>query len=166
MSSHFAPFSFRSRHCSPCRFPFRLYSLVIGPLNLVLVLDLHWRESSYRFSHMTRTLRALSSSTKTSLRIDEDGLLGLQFLMPKPGVGGTDGFVEFRVSVFIFRLNIGGISPGEYDTNTNDVTVPLPRRVIGGHSLRWKVEMGWDKYRCGCDECMGWTVPPRPPVPL
>ncbi|KAF6764802.1 Rad1/Rec1/Rad17 [Ephemerocybe angulata] len=54
---------------------------------------------SYRFSHIVRTLRALSSSTKTSLRIDESGLLSLQFLMPKPqstGADGSDGFVEFR----------------------------------------------------------------------
>lgn len=55
---------------------------------------------SYRFGHILRTIKALQSSTKTSLRIDEDGLLSLQFLMPssKPrAAGGTDAFIEFRV---------------------------------------------------------------------
>lgn len=35
------------------------------------------------------------------MRIDEDGLLSLQFLMPKPRSNSADpeGFVEFRVSV-------------------------------------------------------------------
>ncbi|RDB24017.1 Cell cycle checkpoint protein RAD1 [Hypsizygus marmoreus] len=56
---------------------------------------------SYRFAHISRALRALQSSTKTSLRIDEEGLLSLQFLMPSPkpkGAGGTstDAFIEFR----------------------------------------------------------------------
>jgi len=47
-------------------------------------------------------MRALQSSTKTSLRMDEEGLLGLQFLMPSPRPrgsthSGTDGFIEYRV---------------------------------------------------------------------
>jgi cell cycle checkpoint protein len=66
--------------------------------SLTMTVDL-----SYRFVHISRTLRALQSSTKTSLRIDEDGLLSLQFLMPNPkprtlGHGGSrDAFIEFRV---------------------------------------------------------------------
>ncbi|TFK34832.1 Rad1/Rec1/Rad17 [Crucibulum laeve] len=56
---------------------------------------------SYRFGHISRTLRALQSSTKTSLRIDEEGLLSLQFLMPSPKPKSatgetTDAFIEFR----------------------------------------------------------------------
>lgn len=53
---------------------------------------------SYRFGHISRTLRALQSSTKTSLRIDEEGLLSLQFLMPSPKPRGeaSDAFIEFR----------------------------------------------------------------------
>jgi len=55
---------------------------------------------SYRFGHISRALRALQSSTKTSLRIDEEGLLSLQFLMPSPKAraadGGADAFIEFR----------------------------------------------------------------------
>ncbi|KAH6918975.1 Rad1/Rec1/Rad17 [Coprinopsis sp. MPI-PUGE-AT-0042] len=53
---------------------------------------------TYRLPHILKTLRALSSSTKTSLRIDEDGLLSLQFLMPSPKPRGeaTDAFIEFR----------------------------------------------------------------------
>ena len=55
---------------------------------------------SYRFGHISRTLKALQHTFKTSLRIDRDGLLSLQFLMPKPGRGGGgDAFIEFRVSL-------------------------------------------------------------------
>lgn len=47
---------------------------------------------NYRFSHITRALRALQNSLKTSLRIDSDGLLSLQFMMP-----ATQGaLVEFK----------------------------------------------------------------------
>ncbi|KIJ17110.1 hypothetical protein PAXINDRAFT_175701 [Paxillus involutus ATCC 200175] len=54
---------------------------------------------SYRFAHISRTARALQSSTKTSLRIEEGGLLSLQFLVPVPrakGGGTSDSFIEFR----------------------------------------------------------------------
>ena len=48
----------------------------------------------YRLSHITRALRALQSSSKASIRIDQQGLLSMQFLM-----NTTDGaFLEFRVS--------------------------------------------------------------------
>lgn len=55
---------------------------------------------SYRFAHITHTIRALQSSTKTSLRIEAEGLLSLQFLVPVPkarGGGTSDSFIEFRV---------------------------------------------------------------------
>ncbi|KIK54531.1 hypothetical protein GYMLUDRAFT_249463 [Collybiopsis luxurians FD-317 M1] len=56
---------------------------------------------SYRFSHIARTMRALQTSVKTSLRIDDEGLLSLQFLMPSStsrlnSGGGTSNFIEFR----------------------------------------------------------------------
>ena len=59
--------------------------------------------ASYRLAHIARTARALQSSTKTSLRIDAEGLLSLQFLMPspKPRGGTSDAFVEFRVSLAV-----------------------------------------------------------------
>ncbi|KDQ59631.1 hypothetical protein JAAARDRAFT_205648 [Jaapia argillacea MUCL 33604] len=53
---------------------------------------------TYRFNHISKTLRALQNSTKTSLRIDGEGLLSLQFIIPFPKVGGTghtDEFLEF-----------------------------------------------------------------------
>ncbi|KAE9398343.1 Rad1-domain-containing protein [Gymnopus androsaceus JB14] len=57
---------------------------------------------SYRFSHISRTVRALQTSVKTSLRIDSEGLLSLQFLMPSPtsrmnpsGSNDTSNFIEF-----------------------------------------------------------------------
>lgn len=55
---------------------------------------------SYRFVHISHTIRALQSSTKTSLRIEAEGLLSLQFLVPVPkakGGGSSDSFIEFRV---------------------------------------------------------------------
>ncbi|KAF9265823.1 Rad1-domain-containing protein [Marasmius fiardii PR-910] len=57
---------------------------------------------SYRFVHITRAMRALQTSVKTSLRIDKEGLLSLQFLMPaqrsrREGMhgGGQSHFIEF-----------------------------------------------------------------------
>ncbi|KAJ8093604.1 checkpoint clamp complex protein Rad1 [Marasmius tenuissimus] len=58
---------------------------------------------SYRFVHITRAMRALQTSIKTSLRIDKEGLLSLQFLMPVSGSrrndtggGNSSNFIEFR----------------------------------------------------------------------
>jgi len=51
---------------------------------------------SYRVSHIACALRALQSSSRTSLRIDDEGLLSLQFMM---AVGGPGTFIELKVSV-------------------------------------------------------------------
>lgn len=55
---------------------------------------------SYRLSHVLRTMKALQTSNKTSLRIDAEGVMGLQFLTtslsPKTGAP-VENFVEFRV---------------------------------------------------------------------
>ncbi|KAI9056960.1 Rad1-domain-containing protein [Trametes sanguinea] len=52
---------------------------------------------TYRFAHVARALRALQSSLKTSLRIDDEGLLSLQFMMPAPRRPGrrSQAFIEF-----------------------------------------------------------------------
>ncbi|EMD34396.1 hypothetical protein CERSUDRAFT_140877 [Gelatoporia subvermispora B] len=53
---------------------------------------------SYKFAQLSRALKALQASSKTSLRIDEDGLLSLQFIVasPKPKGGGRlESFIEF-----------------------------------------------------------------------
>lgn len=45
-------------------------------------------------------MRALQSSVKTSLRIDDEGLLSLQFMMStlrRGGENGTAAFIEFWV---------------------------------------------------------------------
>lgn len=47
---------------------------------------------NYRFSHIARALRALQSSLKVSLRIDSDGLLSLQFMMP----ASQGALIEFK----------------------------------------------------------------------
>ncbi|KIY48327.1 Rad1-domain-containing protein, partial [Fistulina hepatica ATCC 64428] len=53
----------------------------------------------YAFFSIAYTMKALQSSTKTSLRITDDGLLSMQFLMPsRTAKGGqSEAFVEFRV---------------------------------------------------------------------
>ncbi|KAF8579470.1 Rad1-domain-containing protein [Ramaria rubella] len=48
---------------------------------------------TYLVSHITCASRALQSSLKTSLRIDDEGLLSLQFLM---AAGGPQALVDFR----------------------------------------------------------------------
>lgn len=58
----------------------------------------------YRYSHISRALRALQSSLKTSLRIDEEGLLSMQFMMPaprRPGGRRSEAFIEFWVSMHL-----------------------------------------------------------------
>ncbi|PWN40180.1 hypothetical protein IE81DRAFT_368510 [Ceraceosorus guamensis] len=45
-------------------------------------------EQRYNYKHMSTTTRALQTSIKTSLRIDERGLLSMQCLMPR-GLGRT-----------------------------------------------------------------------------
>ncbi|THU96335.1 Rad1-domain-containing protein [Dendrothele bispora CBS 962.96] len=58
---------------------------------------------SYRLALIARAARALQSSIKTSLRIDNEGLLSLQFLMPSPtsrhnarADNATSNFIEYR----------------------------------------------------------------------
>ncbi|KAH9174188.1 Rad1-domain-containing protein [Lactarius sanguifluus] len=53
---------------------------------------------SYRIAHIARAQRALQSSSKTSLRIGNDGTMNMQFLVPSPLVrGGTnEAFISFR----------------------------------------------------------------------
>ena len=53
---------------------------------------------SYKFAHIVKALRALINSTKTSVRINSNGLLSLQFLMPPSKPGGSEAFMEYRVS--------------------------------------------------------------------
>ncbi|CAE6427393.1 unnamed protein product [Rhizoctonia solani] len=47
---------------------------------------------NYRFRHIARALRPLQSSLKISLRIDGDGLLSLQFMMP----ASQGALIEFK----------------------------------------------------------------------
>ncbi|TCD60781.1 ssDNA endodeoxyribonuclease [Steccherinum ochraceum] len=53
---------------------------------------------TYKAAQIVKTLAALRSSLKTSLRIDEEGLLSMQMMVPIKGAKGKaiDGFVEFR----------------------------------------------------------------------
>jgi cell cycle checkpoint protein len=55
--------------------------------------------ASYTFSLLKAAQRAMATATKVSLRIDEEGVLNLQFLIDVEAVGGGSGhtFVEFRV---------------------------------------------------------------------
>ncbi|KAG8970822.1 ssDNA endodeoxyribonuclease [Tulasnella sp. 419] len=54
---------------------------------------------SYRFSHIHRASRAMQGSVKTSLRINDEGVLDLQFMMPTAKLRSNDGdnpFIEFK----------------------------------------------------------------------
>ncbi|THH30271.1 hypothetical protein EUX98_g3934 [Antrodiella citrinella] len=53
---------------------------------------------TYKMLFIAEAIRALQSSMKTSLRIDEGGLLSLQLMMPSVGPRGKtpDAFIEFR----------------------------------------------------------------------
>lgn len=79
------------------RFRCALLSMVLLYIN---------RFVSYHFKHIAKTMRALQTSTKTSLRIDDEGLLSLQFLMPAPSLKSnreqTAAFTEFRVRQIMF----------------------------------------------------------------
>ena len=75
----------------------RLRLIAFWWLSLGLVGD------RYKFSHITRAMRALQGSLKTSLRINDEGLLSLQFMMPaprRPSVQRSEAFVEFWVSLY------------------------------------------------------------------
>ncbi|EJF62658.1 Rad1-domain-containing protein [Dichomitus squalens LYAD-421 SS1] len=53
---------------------------------------------TYTYSYIAKAMRALQSSSKTSLRIDDEGLLSMQFLMPGPRKQGRErsqAFIEF-----------------------------------------------------------------------
>lgn len=54
--------------------------------------------ASYKFSSVKAAQRAMQSASKVSLRLDEDGVLSLQFLV-EIGYGEGDGaaFVDFRI---------------------------------------------------------------------
>ncbi|KAG2366782.1 Rad1/Rec1/Rad17, partial [Suillus spraguei] len=61
------------------------------------------RSVSFRYPidlhiYISRTLRALQNSTKTSFRLEQEGLLSFQFLVPVPSPRGgmSDSFIEFR----------------------------------------------------------------------
>jgi hypothetical protein len=63
----------------------------------------HWDDEqscSYRVAHITRAQRALQNSSKTSLRIGNDGTMNMQFLVPSPVARGgvSEAFISFRVN--------------------------------------------------------------------
>lgn len=51
---------------------------------------------SYRVSLITRTLKILQTSSKTSMRINEEGLLGFQFLVPPSRKECSEAYIDFR----------------------------------------------------------------------
>lgn len=67
----------------------------------------HWDDEqpcSYRVAHITRAQRALQNSSKTSLRVGNDGTMNMQFLVPSPVARGgvSEAFISFRVN-YIYR---------------------------------------------------------------
>ena len=63
-------------------------------------IEIFWILSCrYRFSYVSRTLKALQISERTTLRIDDEGILSLQFLTQSatPQHGRIPCLTEFRV---------------------------------------------------------------------
>ncbi|KAI0029333.1 Rad1/Rec1/Rad17, partial [Vararia minispora EC-137] len=52
---------------------------------------------SYRFAHLHHMLRALQNSSRTSLRIDSQGILSMQALVPPHKRGARDCYIDFLV---------------------------------------------------------------------
>ena len=80
----------------------------------------------YTYSYIARAMRALQSSSKTSLRIDDEGLLSMQFMMPGPRRQGRErsqAFIEFWVSA---RLQ----PPSFQRKELTSYKVPTSRRVM------------------------------------
>ncbi|KAF8758369.1 Repair protein Rad1/Rec1/Rad17 [Rhizoctonia solani] len=57
---------------------------------------------NYRYRHIARALRPLQSSLKVSLRIDGDGLLSLQFMMP----ASQGALIEFKACSIILLASV------------------------------------------------------------
>lgn len=60
-----------------------------------------WASNSYSYNTFILCQKALQASIKVSLRIDDDGFLSLQLMMPKPAfkeLEGKDfGIIEFKM---------------------------------------------------------------------
>ena len=56
---------------------------------------------SYAYKHIHRAIKALQGSIKTSMRMDDEGLMSLQMAMPisRTKQGERQSFIEFRVSL-------------------------------------------------------------------
>lgn len=52
---------------------------------------------SYTFDVIRHAVRALSASIKVSIRIDSEGVMSLQFLMPAQVSGESATWIEFKV---------------------------------------------------------------------
>lgn len=61
----------------------------------------YWIHCSYSYNTFILCQKALQSSIKVSLRIDDEGFLSLQLMMPKPAykeLEGKDfGIIEFKM---------------------------------------------------------------------
>lgn len=54
---------------------------------------------SYSFKPIYRVVRSLQAAVKTCVRIDTDGILGIQFMLPE--VKGMIGYIDFMVGLGI-----------------------------------------------------------------
>lgn len=99
-------------------------------------------EQWYDFTLLSRTMAVLRSSIKTSLRMDEAGLISFQFMMPKyrrtasgaaPGSGAAqaahdeeqDAFCEFLVSIRSRALNSADLRPEHCSLTLRSARVTL-----------------------------------------
>jgi cell cycle checkpoint protein len=70
-----------------------------GGLLETYLVPSHFRQS-YKFAHVAAAKKAMAAATKVSIRVDEQGVMSLQFMIEhEEGVGGDRGvsFVDFRL---------------------------------------------------------------------
>lgn len=76
--------------------------------------------SSYKFTLLTRARRAMSEAVKVSLRVDDEGVLSLQFMIAADLADGGSGasFVDFRFVPLIEEEEDGGTESGTESENS------------------------------------------------
>lgn len=61
---------------------------------------------SYSFDVLHHAIRALAVSVKVSIRIDSEGVMSLQFLMPSGATPERKTWMEFRVSGIVSCITL------------------------------------------------------------
>lgn len=97
--------------------------------------------ASYKFSLLKAAQRAMAAATKVSLRLDDEGVLNLQFLVevdaPAGGVGHT--FVEYRLVPILESEAEGDEHGGASDDSEDDLRVEAKKVHFDGLAYKARV---------------------------